>query len=126
MFIKTDKLSINITTQSKRLDIERLLFEEKSQICREIMEIQLVYDYTSVLKAQPRQHISNIYIYLYVSYQSVYTGSEHISRVVKIYIFFCLKIFFTFTNSVDPDEMQGNAAFHLGLHCLQKYLLWIS
>ena len=23
---------------------------------------------------------------------------------------------FTFTNSVDPDEMQ-----HLGLHCLQKY-----
>ena len=31
---------------------------------------------TSVLKAQPRQGISNIYIYLYVSYQSVYTGSE--------------------------------------------------
>ena len=30
----------------------------------------------SVLKAQPRQRISNIYIYLYVSYQSVYTGSE--------------------------------------------------
>ena len=26
--------------------------------------------------AQPRQRISNIYIYLYVSYQSVYTGSE--------------------------------------------------
>ena len=29
---------------------------------------------------------------------------------------------FTFTNSVDPDEMQHNAAFHLGLHCLQMYL----
>ena len=28
---------------------------------------------------------------------------------------------FTFTNSVDPDEMQQYAAFHLGLHCLQKY-----
>ena len=27
-----------------------------------------------------------------------------------------------FTNSVDPDEMQQHAAFHLGLHCLQKYL----
>ena len=26
-----------------------------------------------------------------------------------------------FTNSVDPDEMQHYAAFHLGLHCLQKY-----
>ena len=31
---------------------------------------------------------------------------------------------FTFTNSVDTDEMQHYAAFHLGLHCLQKY--WFS
>ena len=31
---------------------------------------------TSVLKAQPQQRISNRYIYLYVSDQSVYTGSE--------------------------------------------------
>ena len=30
----------------------------------------------SSLKEQPRQHISNVYIYLYVSYQSVYTMSE--------------------------------------------------
>ena len=29
--------------------------------------------------------------------------------------------FVTFTNSVDPDEMQHYAAFHLGLYCLQKY-----
>ena len=35
-------------------------------------------------------------------------------------VFFCPKIFFTFTNSVDPDEMQQYAAFYLGLHCLQK------
>ena len=39
----------------------------------------------------------------------------------KSTVFFCLKICFTFANSVDPDEMQHNAAFHLGLHCLQKY-----
>ena len=26
--------------------------------------------------------------------------------------------------SVDPDEMQPYAAFHLGLHCLQKYLFF--
>ena len=26
-----------------------------------------------------------------------------------------------FTNSVDSDEMQHNAAFHLGLHCLINY-----
>ena len=50
----------------------------------------------------------------------------HVSRGLKVInfkniVFFCLKIFFTFTNSVDPDEMQHYAAFHLGLHCLQKY-----
>ena len=39
----------------------------------------------------------------------------------KNIVFFCLKIFFTFSKSVDPDEMQHFAAFHLGLHCLQKY-----
>ena len=26
----------------------------------------------------------------------------------------------TLANSVDPDEMQHNAAFHLGLHCLLR------
>ena len=26
----------------------------------------------------------------------------------------------TFANSEDPDEMQHNAAFHLGLHCLKR------
>ena len=33
-------------------------------------------------------------------------------------LYFCLKIFFTLTNSVDPDEMPHYAAVHLGLHCL--------
>ena len=28
----------------------------------------------------------------------------------------------TKTNSADPDEMPPYAAFHLGLHCLPKYL----
>ena len=41
--------------------------------------------------------------------------------VLKNIVFFCLKIFYTFTNRVDPDEMQHHAAFNLGLHCLQKY-----
>ena len=31
------------------------------------------------------------------------------------------RTFFNFTNSADPDEMQHNAAFHQGIHCLQKY-----
>ena len=40
----------------------------------------------------------------------------------KHIVFFCLKVFFTFINSVDPVEMQQFAIFHLGLHCLQRYL----
>ena len=40
----------------------------------------------------------------------------------KNIVFFCLKIFITFTNIEDQGEMQHYAAFHLGLHCLQKYL----
>ena len=34
---------------------------------------------------------------------------------------FCLKSFLTFTNSVDPDEMQHYAVFHLDLHCWRKH-----
>ena len=43
-------------------------------------------------------------------------------KLKKKDFFYCMKIIFTFTNSVDPDEMQHYAAFHLGLNCLQKYL----
>ena len=35
---------------------------------------------------------------------------------------FCLNNFCTFTYSVDLGEMQHYVAFHLGLHCLHKYL----
>ena len=38
----------------------------------------------------------------------------------KYCILFILRPF-TFTNNVDPDEMQQDTAFRLGLHCLQKY-----
>ena len=41
--------------------------------------------------------------------------------ILKRIVLFCLEIFFTITNSEDSDEMQHHAAFHLGLHCLQKY-----
>ena len=36
--------------------------------------------------------------------------------------FFSLKIAFVLANSVDPDEMSHYTAFHLGLHCLPKYM----
>ena len=37
-------------------------------------------------------------------------------------VFLFPKIVFNFANSADPDEMPTYAAYHLGLHCLPKYL----
>ena len=67
-------------------------------------------------------------------------GVSHIDKSNKSgIVFLCLKglqasisqlrcmsvmsliIVFTLTNSVDPDEMPHNAAFHQVLHCLSKY-----
>ena len=36
---------------------------------------------------------------------------------------FCHEDVFIFANNADPDEILHHAAFHLGLHCLPKYLL---
>ena len=36
-----------------------------------------------------------------------------------------LKTLLILANSVDPGEIPYYAAFHLGLHCLSKYLLWV-
>ena len=36
-------------------------------------------------------------------------------------VFLSLKVVLILANSVDPDEMQHYAAFHLGLHCLPKH-----
>ena len=38
--------------------------------------------------------------------------------IEHIYNFQKILYSFVFTNSVDPDEMQHNAAFHQGRHCL--------
>ena len=37
-------------------------------------------------------------------------------------VFLSLKIDFVLANSADHDEMLHYVAFHLGLHCLPKYL----
>ena len=44
------------------------------------------------------------------------------SNFLNYDVFFPMKIVLILhvTNSVDPDEMQRCAAFHLGLHCLPK------
>ena len=41
-------------------------------------------------------------------------------NISQKYCIVSLKIDFAIANSVDPDEMQHYAAFHLGLHCLSK------
>ena len=44
---------------------------------------------------------------------------------VKSSIKWCISVhedWFISANSADPDEMPPYAAFHLGLHCLSKYL----
>ena len=38
------------------------------------------------------------------------------------YVFLHLKIVLFLANSADSYEMPPYATFHLGLHCLQKYL----
>ena len=52
---------------------------------------------------------------VYISRGVSYNFKENI-------VFFRLKNLFTITNSEDPDEMHHYAAFHLELHCLEKYL----
>ena len=32
-----------------------------------------------------------------------------------------MKVVIILANSADPDEMQHNAAFHLGFHCVPEY-----
>ena len=49
-----------------------------------------------------------------------FKGSQVV--IPNYYVFPSVGIFLTFTNSVDPDKMPHFAAFHLGLHCLSKYL----
>ena len=43
-------------------------------------------------------------------------------RLFFFFVFFFFFFFCILANSADPDEMPPNAAFHLGLHCLPKYL----
>ena len=42
----------------------------------------------------------------------------------KYIVFLSLEIDFELANCADPEEIAQYAAFHLGLHCLKKYLFW--
>ena len=47
-------------------------------------------------------------------------------KILNYDVFLSLKVVLILANSADPDEMQQYAAFHLGLHCLPKYLFSIE
>ena len=44
------------------------------------------------------------------------------SETLNYDIFMSVKNVFILAHSADPDEMPPYASFHLGLHCLPKYL----
>ena len=52
---------------------------------------------------------------------TVYIEVSQVIIYKKNIVFLSLKVYFVLANSADPDEMLHYAAFHLGLHCLQKY-----
>ena len=64
-------------------------------------------------------HIDTISMGLPIVY---FKGSQvEFSKLLSTCVFLSLKVVLILTNSVDPDEMQNYAAFHLPIHCLQKY-----
>ena len=50
-------------------------------------------------------------------------GRRRYRIISKKIVFLFLKIFLVLASSVDPDKMLHYAAFHLGLHCLLKFLI---
>ena len=52
---------------------------------------------------------------------SIYTMRKSLVMSSKNIVFVSLKNAFRLVNSADPDEMPHSVAFHLGIHCLQKY-----
>ena len=46
----------------------------------------------------------------------------HRSKFLNYDVFLSLHVVLILASSAYPDEMQHHAAFHLGLHCLSKYL----
>ena len=59
------------------------------------------------------------------NYRTAYSVLKGVTgRIFLIELKFCLwRLFYSKQNSVDPDEMQYNAAFHQGLHCLSSIML---
>ena len=66
-------------------------------------------------------------VFLLVSYNKLgivhctYLGVSGYNFKKNILYHFVERSFLDLPKSVDPDERQYYAAFHLGLHCLQKY-----
>ena len=62
-------------------------------------------------------HIDTISMGLPILY---FMGSQ--IQVSKLWCICAFNVVLVLVNCADSDEMQHDAAFHLGLHCLQKYM----
>ena len=60
---------------------------------------------------------------LKMSFLLLATATTERKHEMNYDVFLPLKIVFNLANSADLDEMPPYVAFHLGLHCLPKYLL---
>ena len=67
--------------------------------------------------------------YLYLHYWSPVDWEPAINvdmvyvHVLNYDVYLSVMVVLILARSVDPDEMQHYVAFHLGLHCLPKYLM---
>ena len=92
----------------------------KPPIARELYHLKGNKDYLfSILHWIFSQHIQTYFLWGIV--HCTYLGESGYN--FQKYCIILSEDLFIYTNSVDPDKMQHNAAFHLGLHCLKKYSL---
>ena len=56
----------------------------------------------------------------------LYILRGHMLKFPNNYVLHSLKIVFILANSAGPDEMLHFAVFHLGLHCLPRYLKYTT
>ena len=83
-----------------------------------------VFIYDKVSRNRTRRNKVGLLSFSVPQHSNLFTAAfiSHAAILKMIILFFCLKIFFTCTYSVDPDEMQHYTAFHLAFLCMQKYL----
>ena len=99
-----------------------------AQRCNKFQKLMCWLNYYGNVPATCQRGIASLltlYVLMYSSFRFDTINLGYLGCQVIIFQKYCILLSeypFSFTNSVDPDEIQHYAAFHLGRHCLQKYL----